>query len=184
MHRFRAHEFLLGALFTVAVFAIALIVQAQVAGPPSADAKGWSWLFRDASGFFTACAVLVAVVQAFLFIRQLGYMRETINVAEKSASGLMKAERPHMVVGELKVSGLNSPSTAGLVLLSYVLQVQNYGRTTPAFPKEMILQFYFGKELPCGASYAPAQSISGVTIPGHWWGTQWPNSQPVNENLD
>ena len=90
MHSFRSYELVIGALLTLAFMAVAMALNAVV--PP--DAAGWSWgLFKDASGFFTFGAVLVAGAQVFMFIRQLKYTREGIEYASRSADAAVDAAR-------------------------------------------------------------------------------------------
>jgi hypothetical protein len=90
MNRFKSHELVLGAVLMLAAVAVAMSLNAAV--PP--DAAGWSWgLFKDASGFFTFVAVLVASVQAFMFFWQLKYMRGGIEHASSAASAAVDAAR-------------------------------------------------------------------------------------------
>ncbi|UGY28167.1 hypothetical protein HU675_0016180 [Bradyrhizobium septentrionale] len=88
MHRFRSYELLLGALLMLAAVVVAMSLNAVV--PP--DATNWSWgLFKDASGFFALCAVLVAGAQAAFFVRQLHYMRESLDHTALAATASAKA---------------------------------------------------------------------------------------------
>src|SRR5204862_6412765 len=82
MSSFKTYEFALGVLATVAVVAVAMVL---TAGVPPESTNNWNWgLFKDASGFFALCAVVVASAQAVFFVRQLHYMRRDIETSDRT----------------------------------------------------------------------------------------------------
>lgn len=138
---------------------------------------------------FTLIITVFTGVLAVVSIFQLRGLRQANDVARRSAEAakvssdaLMSAERPHMVVRELKISGLAStPNPDGKVSLALTYRVQNFGRT-PAFPKETAIQMHFVPELPVGLPYLEPTQIRGTTTPNHWWGSEWPT--PLQADAD
>jgi hypothetical protein len=119
----------------------------------------------------------LAVFTALVFVVSgiVGYAAfTTASAAKLSAEAVIDAERPHMIMDELVVSGLNSPDVNGGKNLRFSYQIRNFGRT-PSFAKEMALQFYFGSELPEGQTFGGKTEIIGVTAPDLRYGVQWPN---------
>jgi hypothetical protein len=105
--------------------------------------------------------------------------RMAAEAAQDAANGLKSAERPHMVVSELKVSGRNSAQNAeGNVEILLAIQVMNSGRS-PAFAKELSLQIIFGRELSSVPAYSNSQQLRGATVPTRSWGTEWPTKIDV-----
>jgi hypothetical protein len=79
MTRLRIPEVFVGALLTVAVFAMGLTVASQ-----TTSGSFWGWLTHDASGFFTSLLFIVGGAQLWLFLRQLTFIRESLVDAKKS----------------------------------------------------------------------------------------------------
>jgi formate/nitrite transporter FocA (FNT family) len=75
MRRFQIPEIILGSLLTVAIFTIGVIFGLRTTARADAEVTGFSWLMKDAAGFFTFGLVLVTAIQATMFYIQLRYMR-------------------------------------------------------------------------------------------------------------
>ena len=110
MHRFRTPELFLGCFLTIAVFAAGMLFvrpyanqptyQVGAAAPQSeskekqseGDPSGWwSWLSKDAAGFFTFGLVVVGIGQALLFFIQLRFMRRGMDDAKTAADAAKEA---------------------------------------------------------------------------------------------
>jgi hypothetical protein len=106
MSRFRVPEILLGCLLTVAVFAMGMLFGLRAPAGTDAEAPGYPWLIKDAAGFFTFCVVIVAIVQAWLFLRQLRLMRlgmrDTAEAA-RAASDAAKAATEQVRLAEAQI---------------------------------------------------------------------------------
>jgi hypothetical protein len=123
---------------------------------------------------FTGLLVMVGACQAYYLLKTVEATGGAAEAAQDAAIGLKSAERPHMVVSELKVSGRNSaPNAEGNVEILLAIQVMNFGRS-PAFVRDLSLQIIFGKELPSVPAYTTAQQLRGATVPTRSWGTEWP----------
>ncbi len=118
------------------------------------------WVEKDAGGFFTACLVVVAVVQLWLFWVQLRYIRRSLEDAEKVATiaadtaaatkdqaevardNLTKIQRPYIYV--FGVHRLMWPSDRESWKTPYApYTVANYGQT-PASVERLNVQFSSG----------------------------------------
>ena len=118
-------------------------------------------------------AASTAIIAIFTII--LGVFTVSVsNSTRATAVGFMSAERPHMIISELKVSGLNSPPADGKIPLTITFRITNFGRT-PAFAKQMSLHLYFMDKLPRDL-HQEVREINGVTAPDRWWGTEWPTT--------
>jgi hypothetical protein len=146
MHRFRTPELLLGALLTLAIFALGMLFHAQIASSATKDSDltGWVWLTKDASGFFAMCAVFVAGLQAILFVVQLRYMGRTLqDTAKAAATAQTSAEtaektfllsaRTWVFAGPQHIRELDEK-------LQFMMYAINYGRT-PAIITELLIGF-------------------------------------------
>jgi hypothetical protein len=102
----------------------------------------------------------------------------TARAAKLSAEAVINAERPHMIMDELKISGLKSPQVNGSIPSLFFFKIQNFGRT-PSFAKELALQFHFDKKLPEGVTLLKMTEIVGVTAPGRTYGVDWPNEHAL-----
>jgi hypothetical protein len=67
--------------------------------PQPHDETGWSWITKDAAGFFTFLLVLVGGLQAFLFYVQLKAIREALGPARDAAEAA-KTAAEHIPVVE------------------------------------------------------------------------------------
>lgn len=107
-----------------------------------------------------------------------------IRLQRLTAHALMSSERPHMVVNQLKVSGLTSAPTADdKVALQLTYRIQNYGRS-PAFAKELAIVIRAAvEELPDGLPYEKVHELRGTTAPDHWYGSQYPSTVLLNADL-
>jgi hypothetical protein len=106
MGRFRIPDVVLGCLLTVAVLAIGMTLGLRTSVGPEPDATGASWLMKDAAGFFTFCLVVVAIVQAWLFLRQLRMMRLAMRdtaEATRAASDAAKAATAQVRLAEAQI---------------------------------------------------------------------------------
>jgi hypothetical protein len=106
MGRLRVPEVVLGCLLTVAVSAVGMTFGLRTTVGPEADATTGSWLMKDAAGFFTFCLVVVAIVQAWLFLGQLRLMRlGMLDTAEaaRAASDAAKAAAEQVRLAEAQI---------------------------------------------------------------------------------
>jgi hypothetical protein len=85
MRRFQIPEIILGSLLTVAIFTIGVIFGLRTTASADAEVTGFSWLMKDAAGFFTFGLVLVTAIQATMFYIQLRYMRRGMRDATEAA---------------------------------------------------------------------------------------------------
>jgi hypothetical protein len=109
MLRFRIPELFLGCFLTVAVFAAGVLFSAQYshqsAQSPAAEKpqqatsgksepKGfWEGVTTDPVAAFTLCLVFVGGLQAYLFLRQLKIINESIGPAKEAAEAAKVAAR-------------------------------------------------------------------------------------------
>ncbi|WP_445222138.1 hypothetical protein ACKWRH_20920 [Bradyrhizobium sp. Pa8] len=169
MRRFRIPEIFLGCFLTVAVFAGGMTFESSRRQPPQSDAtsqsassdqghaeKGsvWDWIFRDASGFFTAWLVIVGLGQIGMFFWQLRYMRKgmrdstiaaeaartsagaTVAQAEIARNSAIQLQRPYIFI--FGVTEFKPTQTA----FSVYYTVANYG-AIPAIVEDAFVGFVF-----------------------------------------
>jgi hypothetical protein len=165
--RFRIPELFLGALMTVAVFAMGMMFESshyQPSNQPTAQTAAkvqtaqktepftLDWLTEDGTVFFTAALVVVACIQAALFVWQLRYMRKGMEdtsaaaiagrnsadaatgqakIAEESFS---KLERPYLYITDVSAFILDKKSSISDPVFYVTYTVANYGKT-PAIIK-------------------------------------------------
>jgi hypothetical protein len=157
MRRFNIPEIFLGSALTVAVFGIGMTFQSQrterapIVSQPKIEiletsAIGWTWLTKDAAGFFALAQVVVGIGQAVLFVYQLRYMRRGMADAAKAANAardgaLASAEateisrqaylsslRPWVIVREIIPQDSLHWDDAGMGL-SFAFVVENIGNS-------------------------------------------------------
>lgn len=171
MNRFRIPEIFLGCFLTVAVFAIGMLFgqrpntqqatyqvsststksESKEKKPESEPwGRGWSWLSKDAAGFFTFGLVLVGIGQVVLFFWQLRYMREGMGDARDAAdaakvaaeagkaqvAALISAERPFVFIEVTKNGVEHQDSRFSALTPHFAYILTNCGRT-PAILLEL-----------------------------------------------
>src|SRR5216683_1718173 len=120
--KFRITEIFLGVFLTIAVFAIGFLVassmpppsqQIEKAGHPQAanesaerTAEKQIAYYTKWLAWFTGALVVASGIQGYFLLRADKTARISADAAKRSADGLLDAERPHMILSELKISGL------------------------------------------------------------------------------
>jgi hypothetical protein len=168
-------EILIGALLTVAVFAIGMTFEASCHPPqqqPGANADKenashppesalWNWLTHDASGFFTLWLAIVGGGQIGLFYWQLRYMRQGMEDAKLVATATDRNTRAAIALKLplIKASlaslshGTHSEDTGQRENCAvHFVEVVNGGETR-AFPREILYGWTVGNNLPERATY-------------------------------
>jgi hypothetical protein len=80
---------------------------------------GWTWITKDAGGFFTLCLVIVGVGQFVLFWVQLGFMRVGVKdaaAAAKAATKSAKTAEKSFVASQRPWVGIESISSLPLIV--------------------------------------------------------------------
>ena len=137
---------------------------------------GWFvFLIKHNEGLVTAAAT-VAIAWFTLTLKKSTdnlfiATKKTAEAAEKSANGLMDAERPHMIISDIKISGIKNPvDDYGQVKLSIAVRTMNYGRS-PALLKSFVNMVSIGSELDPIPQYGDPSPIRFIIAPNHWYGT-------------
>jgi hypothetical protein len=177
--RFRIPEILFGALLTVAVFAMGFVIALSMPPPEQKiessnkqkpieesherTAEQQIAYYTKWLAWFTGALVAVAGIQGYFLLRADKTARITADAAKQSADGLRDAERPHMVLSELKITGIRRPpDSQGRVRLSVSTRILNYGRS-PAHIKSFINLVVVGTEIgspPSMANLSPNAILS------------------------
>jgi hypothetical protein len=173
--RFRTPEIFLGCLLTVAVFSIGILfsspypvqttrqptqqtTEAKGSNTPQPhDEGGWAWITKDAAGFFTFLLVIVGGFQAYLFLRQLRIINESLIPAKeaadaslKQANAIISAERPYIVMKIIKPGVTTTKGGPFFFGEAFQFELFNYGKT-PAILNELKKDWRFvrvSKDLP------------------------------------
>lgn len=104
MSKFRIPDVLIGVLLAVAIFALGassgLLTMPKDDPPRSAsvvaqdqhpEPNGRTWLTKDAAGFFAFVAAAIAALQAYLFLRQLRLMNDSLKDSRRAADAAASA---------------------------------------------------------------------------------------------
>lgn len=104
--------------------------------------------------------------------RQIAVAKESADAAKQAANGLLDAERPHMILSELKIAGLKRhPNRDGQVMLPEYVTITNSGRS-PALLKSFANIVCIDKKLPPLPDYGPALPLRWVIAPNGYFGTK------------
>jgi hypothetical protein len=140
------------------------------------------WVPTDSVGLytlvlaaFTGLLFFTSVFQGYFLIRANQTALAAASAAKQSADGLYDAERPHMILSDIQISGAGLlPNAQSGVLLAITVRVTNYGRT-PALLKSFVNYVSVGTELDPTPEYDPLVPIRFIIAPNHWYGTTRPN---------
>jgi hypothetical protein len=166
---------------------------------PNVDLGWGAWLWKDASGFFTSCLVVIGGLQAFLFLYQLKLIRDSLDearaastiaksaaiAANLNAQAVVDAERARLfvvinvenVIQMIQmVAQVPEPDDGTEYGLRLSYSLKNYGRT-PALIQEVSHGAIFAPDLPVLREYdavldLPTQILGEKEI-----------SQPLNVDM-